>query len=338
MNIIIGALKIIFLLGFLVFIHEGGHFIVAKLCKIKVREFSLGFGPNLFSKQGKETKYSIRAIPFGGYVDMLGETENINEEGSFSRAKVSSRIAIVAAGAIINIIFGILAYFILVTATGINSSTTIKQVIPEYANEQMQLQTDDKIMMINGKKTRIKSDVDNILLNSNGENIDIVIQRNGEDMNLEMKPLAIKYGEMTRYILGVEVVQAEKNLRNNLYFGFWETTGFVNSIGEGLKMLVTGNVNLNQMTGPVGISGMVVRTSGIYDFVYLLAVVSLSLGVTNLLPIPALDGGKIALLIIEVIRKKKLDEELELKIQSIGFTFLILLSLYVSFNDVIRLF
>ena len=103
-------------------------------------------------------------------------------------------------------------------------------------------------------------------------------------------------------------------------------------------MLVTGNVNINQMTGPVGISGMVVQTSGIYDFVYLLAVISLSLGVTNLLPIPALDGGKIVLLLIEAIRKKKIEEELELKIQSIGFAFLILLSLYVSFNDVVKLF
>ena len=103
-------------------------------------------------------------------------------------------------------------------------------------------------------------------------------------------------------------------------------------------MLVTGNVQLNQMTGPVGISEMVVQTSGVQDFVYLLSVVSLSLGVTNLLPIPALDGGKIVLLLVEAIRKKKISEEMELKIQTVGFTFLILLSLYVSFNDVARLF
>lgn len=112
----------------------------------------------------------------------------------------------------------------------------------------------------------------------------------------------------------------------------------MNSTKDGLIMLFTGNVSIDQMTGPVGISEMVVQTSGVYDFVYLLAVVSLSLGITNLLPIPALDGGKIVLLIIEAIRKKKMSEEMELKIQSIGFTFLILLSLYVSFNDITRLF
>lgn len=219
-----------------------------------------------------------------------------------------------------------------------NSSTVIKQLIPEYASNQTQLQAGDRILMINNQKTRIKSDVDNILLKSKGETLDVLVERNGENLSLKVMPVAISYGEMTRYILGVEVAQAEENLKNNLYYGFWETAGFVNSVGDSLAMLLTGNVSINQMTGPVGISEMVVKTSGVYDFVYLLAVVSLSLGVTNLLPIPALDGGKIVLLIIEAIRKKKMSEEMELKIQSIGFTFLILLSLYVSFNDVVRIF
>ncbi len=338
MGLIIGIVKVVFLLGFLVLIHEGGHFLVAKLCQVNVKEFSLGFGPKIFSKQGKQTKYSVRAIPFGGYVDMLGETGDIAEVGSFSEAKVSQRIAIVAAGAIVNIVFGIVIYFILMTGSGMNSSTVIEQMIPEYVTDQTVLQAGDKIVSLNGEKTRIKSDVDSILLKSNGENLDVLVERNGEEIALNVKPVAIQYGEITRYILGVEVAQAENNFRNNLYYGFWETVEFISSVGEGLVMLVTGNVNINQMTGPVGISGMVVQTSGIYDFVYLLAVISLSLGVTNLLPIPALDGGKIVLLLIEAIRKKKIEEELELKIQSIGFAFLILLSLYVSFNDVVKLF
>lgn len=338
MNILLGALKIIFLLGFLVFIHEGGHFTIAKFCKIKVKEFSLGFGPNIFSKQGRETKYSIRAIPFGGYVDMLGETEQSNERGSFSEAKVSHRIAIVMAGAVVNIVFGLIAYFLLMTVSGVNSSTIIKQVIPEYVAENVVLESGDKIVKINGEKTRIKSDVDNILFRSNGEKLLLLIERNGESKEVLITPVTIQYGEMTRYILGVEVEQAEKNWKNNLYYGFWETVSFLDSTKDGLIMLLTGNVQISQMTGPVGISEMVVETSGVYDFVYLLAVVSLSLGITNLLPIPALDGGKIVILIIEAIRKKKMSEELELKIQSLGFTFLILLSLYVSFNDVARLF
>lgn len=338
MSFIIGAIKVIFLLGFLVFIHEGGHFTVAKLCKVKVREFSLGFGPKIFSKQGKETKYSIRAIPFGGYVDLLGETEQAQEIGSFSEAKVSNRIAIVMAGAIVNIIFGLVAYFLLMACAGVNSSTVIKQMIPEYVSENTVLEAGDKILAINGEKTRVKSDVDNILFRSNGEALEILVERNGENIELNVMPTLIQYGEMSRYILGVEVEQAEKSFKNNVYYGFWETIEFLDSTKDGLVMLFTGNVQINQMTGPVGISEMVVKTNGLYDFVYLLAIVSLSLGVTNLLPIPALDGGKIVILLIEAIRKKKMSEELELQIQSIGFTFLILLSLYISFNDVVKLF
>ena len=338
MGFIIATIKVVFLLGFLVFIHEGGHFVVAKFCKVKVNEFSIGFGPKLFSKQGKETLYSVRAIPLGGYVDMLGETENVVQEGSFSQAKVSNRIAIVAAGAIVNIVFGVIIYFLLMTFSGTNTSTTIKNLIPEYITDQTVLQEGDVIKEINGKKTRVKSDVDNILYNSNGEQLDVLVSRNGENISLKVEPISIEYGSVTRYILGVEVIQNETSITNNLYYGFWETVSFINSIGDSLSMLFTGNVTIKQMTGPVGISSMVVKTNGVYDFVYLLAVISLSLGVTNLLPIPALDGGKIVLLLIEAIRKKKVSDEIELQLQSIGFTFLILLSLYISFNDITRLF
>ena len=149
MSFIIGAIKVLFLIGFLVFIHEGGHFFVAKLCKVKVNEFSIGFGPKIFSKQGQETKYSIRAIPLGGYVDMIGENETVDVVGSFSNTKVSHRIAIVAAGAIVNILFGIFVYFVLMTTSGINSSTVVKQIIPEYLQENNVLQPGDKVLKIN---------------------------------------------------------------------------------------------------------------------------------------------------------------------------------------------
>lgn len=260
----------------------------------------------------------------------FGETENVEEQGSFSQAKVGYRIAIVAAGAIVNIVFAIVIYFLLMTISGTNRSTVIQNLIPEYISEKTVLQAGDKILEMNGKKTRIKSDVDEALLLSNGETLQVLVNRNGENIQLQVEPIGVQYGEMTRYILGVEVAQAKKSLSNNLYYGCLETVAFVSSIGDSLVMLITGNVGLNQMTGPVGISGMVVQTSGIYEFVYLLAVISLSLGVTNLLPIPALDGGKILLLIIEAIRKKKMDEELEIKIQSLRIYFFdFIISLYI---------
>lgn len=131
-NFIISALKIIFLLGFLVFIHEGGHFLVAKLSKVKVKEFAIGFGPTLFKYQGKETKYALRLIPLGGFVNMLGEEERSEEKGSFSKTSIPKRIAIVAAGGIINILFGLIIYFILSAIAIQYPSNIIENIIQDY--------------------------------------------------------------------------------------------------------------------------------------------------------------------------------------------------------------
>ena len=238
----INALKIIFLLGFLIFIHEGGHFLVAKLCNVKVNEFAIGFGPTIWSKQGKETKYAIRLIPLGGFVSMEGEDEESKHERSYSNATIPKRIAIVAAGAVVNIIFGLISYFILV---------------------------------------------------------------------------AIVY--------------------KNISIAFDATVGFISSIFESLKMLFTGNIGIKDLSGPIGISTVVSNTTTFANYIYIISAISVSLGVTNLLPIPALDGGKRVLLLIEAIRHKPLKKETEIQIQLIGFSILIALSIIVTYNDIIKI-
>lgn len=254
-NFIVNAIKIIFLLGFLIFIHEGGHFIVAKLCKVKVKEFAIGFGKIIWQKQGKETKYTLRMIPLGGFNNLLGEEEESNEEGSFSKASISKRLAIVIAGAIVNILFGIIVYFILVSTVG------------------------------------------------------------------------IQFADPTR-----------DTIVNRLYYGAKGTGNFILSIFDSIKILFTGGLSTDQMVGIVGISEVVVQTNGILNYIYLLAVISVSLGVTNLLPIPALDGGKIVILLIELIRRKPMKAETEAKIQLIGLSILITLSILVTYNDIVRIF
>lgn len=251
MNFIITALKIIFLLGFLIIIHEGGHFLVAKLCKVRVNEFSIGFGPKLWSKQGKETKYELRLIPFGGFVNMEGEEEHSEKEGSFSKASIPKRFAIIVAGALVNILFGILAYIILL---------------------------------------------------------------------------------MVRYYTVVE-----PNIIESISYAFSSTGTLIYAMFDSIVQLFSGKVSLNDMVGPVGISQMISQTSGLSQFVYLLALISVSLGITNLLPLVPLDGGKALLLIIEAIRRKPLKQETELKIQSIGFFILIVFSVLVAYNDILRL-
>lgn len=332
----INAFKIVFLLGFLIFIHEGGHFLAARLSKVKVEEFSIGFGPKIFKKKGKETEYSLSLIPFGGYVKMTGETERSDDPHSFNNAKISRRIFIVVAGAVVNIIFGTVVYFILSMSSGYNISTTVAKILPEAEGNISQIEIGDRILKINDTNIRLKSDISKALKDYKaGENLNILLERNGEELTIEAKPTEY---EENYYILGIEVALTEGKFKDKLYYSFWETIDFLSSIGNSLVMLVTGNVGLDQMAGPVGISEIVVKSDGLYDFIYLLCLISLSLGVTNLLPIPALDGGRLVLLIIEGIRGKALKEEIELSIQSIGFTLIILFALYVTYNDILRIF
>ena len=242
MGIIITILKIVIILGFLVLIHETGHFLVARLCKVKVNEFAIGFGPVIWQKETTRTKYALRLIPLGGFVSMLGEEERSDEEGSFSKASIPKRIAIVAAGGLVNIIFAIVLYIILVAI-----------------------------------------------------------------------------------------------LTGNLGIAITSSGNFIIEMWESIKMIFTGGVTVNDLMGPIGISEVVAQTSTAIDFFYIMALISMSLGVTNLLPFPPLDGGKILIYIIEAIRRKPLKEDFELKLQMAGFLLLIMLSVFVALNDVGRI-
>ena len=415
MTIIISALKIIFLLGFLITIHEAGHLIVAKLCKVKVNEFAIGFGPTIWKKQGKETKYAIRLIPLGGFCSMEGEEERSENQGSFSKASIPRRMAIVVAGATVNIIFGLLVYFILMTSSSTYITNEINSVIDGYAAQEIELQQGDKIIKLNGKNIKNKYDLDKVMKKSNGEVLELIIQRNEENLTYNIKPTEVKSkstgmyldenakilsvekgssaekqgiksndkiikvnnqeinndvnkaieiikekGQNTilltiersneqinieltpdtisSYYLGVNLKQAEDTFINHIVYGEIETKEFAISILDNIKMIFTGGVSVDQMMGPVGISEAVAKTNGIKEFVYMLALISLSLGVTNLLPIPALDGGKLLILLIEAIRRKPMKEKTEINIQLIGFSILIALSIYITYHDILRIF
>lgn len=396
-----------------------GHFFVAKWCKVKVNQFAIGFGPTIWKKQGKETLYALRLIPLGGFVSMEGEEERSENEGSFSKTSIPKRIAIVVAGGVVNIFFGVIVYFSLGAITGKYVSNTI-QSIDDDSIEQVGVQIGDKILEINGKKIRINSDVTKALEKSQGENLQILVESGGEQKTINVAPnkktskntgiyfgkqsdtitakiemiypnspaeeaglkakdiiisidgksvennpyLAIQFLNETNsesieivvdrkgteqkftikpvikttYVLGVKFAVAENTFINNITYGFWDTIKFSTSIIENLKELFTGKVGADQLTGPIGISDMVAKTNGTKEFIYLLALISLSLGVTNLLPFPPLDGGKVVIYIIEAIRRKPMKENIEIGIQMVGFALLIALSIYVAYNDVLRIF
>ena len=382
---IISAIKIIFLLGFLIFIHELGHFTIAKLCKVKVNEFAIGFGPTIWKKQGQETKYALRLFPLGGFVSMEGEEERSEDSRSFSKASIPKRIAIVVAGATVNIIFALVVYFILSATSGTYISNEIDNTIEGYAAQNIGLQSGDKIVEINNKKVNSKNDLDEILKKSNGEELSLKIKRQDNILEFKTKPIEVKTkmtgiyldekckiatvekgssserqgiksndkllkinnqyingdrnkaieliaqkglntmlitverkgkeinieltpNYISKYYIGVNLKQAPDTFINRCINAGIQTKEFMFSIIDNLKKLFTGNVGVDQMMGPVGISEVVAKTNGIQEFISMLALVSLSLGITNLLPIPALDGGKILILIIEAIRRKPLKQ------------------------------
>lgn len=346
---------------------------------------------------------------------MEGEDEASEDERSFSKASIPKRIAICAAGAIVNIIFAVIVYFIVMAASGVYISNVVDSTIPEYAAEQAGIQSGDIIVELNEEKVDNKYDLDDIMENATGEEILVKVERNGETLEFNIKPtevqskvtgmylddkcqvimvekgsssekqgiqandvitkinnvetngdtnkiietlqqegtetisLTIQRGNaeinieltpdyVSNYYLGVNMKMAPDTFLNRCYYGLVETKTFVFSIVNNVKQLFTGNVGIDQMTGPIGIGEMVSQTNGFREFIYLMVLISISLGVTNLLPIPALDGGKILILIIEAIRRKPMKPENEINIQLLGFSILIALSIYVSYNDILRLF
>ena len=419
LGFIIGAIKIIILLGFLIFIHELGHFTVAKLCKVKVNEFAIGFGPTIWKHKGKETKYAIRLIPLGGFVSMEGETEKSENERSFSKVAIPKRIAIVAAGGLVNIIFAICVFLILQMSVGKFVTTKVESLNSGYAAESAGIQSGDVIKKINGKNVRIQSNVNKIMEKTEGNEVTLLIDRNGEKKEIKLIPtpeeyyttgifmeaedstkvqgfargegnsveeqgiqvgdtiisiageavennykkvnevLDKHYGEekitfvvrrvgkevsvditpikKTKYKIGVNFKYADNTFGSKVYYSILTTKDFAFSIVDNLRELFTGKVKTSDLMGPVGISRAVTKTDTIVSFISLLTLISLSLGVTNLLPFPPLDGGRIVLLIIEWIRKKPLEEKYEVGIQMIGFGLMIMLSIYITYHDILRI-
>lgn len=336
---LISAIKIIVLLGLLIFIHELGHFTVAKLCNVRVNEFAIGFGPTIYKKQGEETKYNLRLIPLGGFISMEGEEERSDDIRSFSKVSIPKRMAIVFAGPIVNIVFATIIYFLLTFSAGPYISNEVNEILPGYGAENSGIQVNDKIVGINGNKVESKYDLSRILDTSNGENLNIEVNRNGEILQYNVIPTEVKLTEnISTYYIGISFKPAQDNFINRCINGGISTKDFLFSIVDNMKQLFTGKVGVDQMMGPVGISEVVAKTDGVREFIQMMALISLSLGVTNLLPIPALDGGKILILLIEAIRRKPLNEKLEINIQLLGFSFLIILSLYITYNDILRIF
>ncbi len=341
-----GIILAILVFSLIVFIHELGHFLLAKMNKIRVDEFSIGMGPRLLSTVKGETRYSLKLFPIGGSC-MMGEDDvDDMSEGSFNSKSVWARIAVVAAGAVFNFILAFIFAVIIVGYAGYDEPV-ISGVVPGFSAEAEGMQEGDRIVRMNGKKINLWREVTYYNMFHAGETVELVYERDGEKHEVTIVP---KQDEDGNYLMGVTSPAEYKkaNVLTAMQYGVYEVKFWISTTLESLKMLITGGVGVDQLSGPVGIVDVVDDTyqqSKDYGIVVVLMqmlnigiLLSANLGVMNLLPLPALDGGRLVFLVIEAIRGKRVAPDKEGMVHFVGMMLLFALMIFVLFNDLKRIF
>ena len=328
------AIYAIILFVLLIFPHELGHFLVAKAVGVKVNEFAFGMGPALFQKEKGETLYSIRLIPIGGYCAMEGENEESDNPRSFNNKPGWAKISVLVAGAAMNLLIAVLALTIVSAVAG-SATTTIDMVEEGGPAYVAGIDAGDKILSVNDSDIKNWNQVGDAIAAS-PEKVTFTVERDGESVTMDVMP---KQTEDGRYIVGI-TAKVSHNPGKALINGVKSTWNMTVVMLQSLYMLISGDVPASDIAGPVGIVSMVGDTTsyGWYYFVSLVALMSINLAMINLLPFPALDGGRILFVIIRKITGKMISDDLEGKIHMIGMMLLFALMIFATWNDIVRLF
>lgn len=334
MNIIAALL----VFGFIIFFHELGHFYFAKRAGVTIYEFSIGMGPKIFNKEKNGTLYSLRLFPIGGYVSMAGEDEESDDPNSFDKKTLPQRFLSIIAGPLANILLCILLLIPVFLTVGTPTSTVFSNVIENSAASDAGLKKGDKVISINGKKVDSFDEITKTITKNKDKELTLEYERDGKTNSVKLSPRE----NAGRYVIGIQA-DYEKNPAKAIPYAFKTTYDISKTMLSFLFKLITGQLSnniANSVSGPVGVISMVsnAATTGFMNLLYLTAVISLNIGIMNLLPIPALDGWRILLLFIEGIRGgKKLSSKVEGYINGAGFVLLMALMLFVTYKDVLRL-
>lgn len=336
----------ILIFSIIVLFHELGHFLLAKANGIRVNEFSLGLGPTLVGFTKGETKYSLKLLPFGGACMMEGEDEESEDGRAFNNKSVWARISVVAAGPIFNFIMAFVLSVVVIALSGFDRPI-ISAVSEGYGAEEAGLKAGDEIISLGNKRIHLFKEIVFYTYTHTGEEIQVKYERDGERYTTTLVPT---YDEETgRYLIGIQSSGYERgNLFEILQHSWYEMCYYIETTLESIGMLVRGNVGVNDLSGPVGIVSTIgdtyeesAKISGLAVFLnmsVMCVLLSANLGVMNLLPLPALDGGRLVFLIIEAIRGKKINPNREGIVHFIGLLLLFALMIFVMFNDVRKIF
>lgn len=338
--IFIYILLAVLLFGLLVAVHEFGHFITAKLTGVKVNEFAIGMGPAIFKKQVGETLYALRILPFGGYCAMEGENGDSEDERAFSARPIWARLLIVIAGSLMNLIAGFLVLFILFIPVREWATPTVDTIVSDAPLSEQNLMPGDTVKEVDGYKVYLFGDIQTGMMRGadDGE-YDITVIRDGEEVELRgLRFVQGDEGENTG--ARIEFKVEKTSFFGKIKFTFQNGTNLVRLVFVGLSDLLTGGVSKDDMAGPVGIGKMMADTAkeSMPSLWYLLAFISINLGVMNLLPIPALDGGRLLFILLELIFRKPVPQKFEGYVHVAGFVLLMLLMVFITYNDIVKIF
>lgn len=324
----------------IIIVHEGGHFVAARLMKIKVNEFSIGMGPKIFSFTKGETKYSLRWILFGGYCAMEGEDEASDENGSFSKKSVPARMFVVAAGAIMNLILGFLIIVCIICSQNLIGTPTVAKFDENALSAQSGLQVGDTIKSIDGMRVFTSTDVETGLSRSPDSTVDMIVNRDGETVSLSVTFDMQEYEDQQYINMDFWLLGKEKTVGGVLKNSAETFVSYTRMIFLSVHDLLTGRYGISDLSGPVGAVSVVsnaVKTS-ITSMLRIMALLTINIGLFNLFPIPALDGWRFFLLLGEGIFRKKLPAKWEYVINAVGLVLLLGLMVVVTFSDVTKLF
>ncbi len=327
-------ISFIFVFGLLVFFHEFGHFALAKLNKIKVHEFALGMGPQILQFKGKETKYSIRLLPIGGYVKMEGEDEVSNVEGSFSQKSPLQRISVIVAGPIMNIVLAIFLFTIIAINIGIPTNT-INEVTDNYPAEIAGIRSGDKIISIDDETIDTWEEIVASISQSNKDILKIVVLRNNEEITFNIEPLIDESNQ--KRVIGISP-EFDKSFGSAINFSINRVGLISRGIMDFLSNLFKGRASAEEVVGPIGMVHFVGEAAkiSIFSLLSLAAVFSVNLAILNILPFPALDGGRLLFILIELIKGSPIDPEKEGFVHFVGFIVLLALMVFVVYKDIMR--
>ncbi|MCL2864206.1 MAG: site-2 protease family protein [Lachnospiraceae bacterium] len=343
-----GIFLAILMFGVIVLIHELGHFTAAKLNGIKVHEFSLGLGPTLIGKQFKGTKFSLKLLPFGGAC-MMGEDE-IGDDGlgSFNSKNVWRRISVIAAGAFLNLVTALILCIVLVAWIGFVPPVVGSLTAGGPAAEQGEIQAGDVILRLNHQRVRLWDDILLFnVMNVDGDPVDVTFMRDDVQHQVTITPVFVEDSSFPLLGLGSSA-RERAGFFDSFRYGFYTLQFWMNNTFQSLRMLVTGRMGIEDISGPVGIVQAVDQTyqASVYygigtvvrGLMSLGILLSVSLGIFNLLPLPALDGGRLIFLFLEAIRRKRVSPEREGIVHFVGIVLLLVLMVAVTFNDIRNLF